>query len=103
MPLLESQSDVSALSGLQEGESIRHVGRASTEGTGWKTVFESESYSIAVDHMREDSKLFDLTKDSGKKSNVWGDSKYRKVRFDLLKKCFDATVFAIRQEIECMG
>ncbi len=95
MPLLESQSDVSALAGLQEGESVRHVGRVSTEGTEWETVFESESYSMAVDHMGESSELFDLTKDSGKKSNVWGDSRYRKVRFDLLKKCFDATVFAI--------
>jgi len=49
---------------------------------------------MVVDHMGEDSALFDLNKDSGKKSNVWSDDKYRKVRFDLLKKCFDATVFA---------
>jgi arylsulfatase A-like enzyme len=95
MPLLESQSDVSALAGLQEGERARNVGHISTGGTGWKTVFESESYSMVVDHMGESSELFDLTKDSNKKSNVWGDSKYRNIRFDLLKKCFDAIVFAI--------
>jgi len=95
IPLLESQSDISALAGLQEGESVRNVDCVSTEGTGWETVFESESYSMAVDHMGESSELFDLTKDSGMKSNVWGDFKYRKARFDLLKKCFDATVFAI--------
>ncbi|MHC4807296.1 MAG: hypothetical protein ACYTBX_13695, partial [Planctomycetota bacterium] len=95
MPLLKSQSDVSAIAGLQEGESVRNVGRISTEGTRWKTVFESDSYNMVVGHIGECSALFDLSKDSGRKSNLWGDARYRKVHFDLLKKCFDATVFAI--------
>jgi arylsulfatase A-like enzyme len=95
MPLLESQSDVSARAGLQEGESVRNVGRISTEGMRWKTVFESDSYKMVVDHMGESSALFYLSRDSGRKSNLWGDVRYRKVHFDLLKKCFDATVFAI--------
>ncbi len=95
MPLLELQSEASAIAGLQEGESARNVGRISTGGTRWETVFESDSYNMVVDHMGESSALFDLSKDSGKKSNVWGDARYRKVHFDLLKKCFDATVFAI--------
>jgi hypothetical protein len=95
MPLLKSESDVSAVAGLQEAESVRHVGRASTDGTRWDTVFESESYNMVVDHMGESSALFDLSKDPVKKTNVWGDARYRRLRFDLLKKCFDATVFAI--------
>jgi hypothetical protein len=95
MPLLKSYCDVSARAGLQEGESVRHVGRISTEGPQWKTVFASDSYKMVVDHTGESSALFDLSKDSAKKPNVWSDARYRKVRFDLLKKCFDATVFAI--------
>ncbi len=103
MPLLESQSDISARAGLQEGESVRHVGRPSTEGTRWETVFESDSYNMRVDHTGERSALFDLSTDSGRKSNVWDQAGYRKVRFDLLKKCFDATVFAIDTGPERVG
>lgn len=95
MPLLESQSDVSARAGLQKGERVRNVGHISTEGTRWETVFESDSYEMVVDHTGESSALFDLSKDSSKEPNVWSDARYHKVRFDLLKKCFDAVVFAI--------
>jgi arylsulfatase A-like enzyme len=95
MPLLESQSDVSPAAGLQEGETVRNVGSMSTEGTRWETVFKSNRYSMVVDHTSENSALFDLIKDSGRKQNVWNDTGYRKICFDLLKKCFDATVLAI--------
>ena len=95
MPLLDAKSKVSARAGLREGQSVRQIGRPSTSGTQWQTVFESASYRMIVDHEGDGSALFDLSDDSGGKSNVWGDIRYRKVCFDLLKKCFDATVFAI--------
>jgi len=95
MPLLGAKSEVSAKAGFREGESLRHIGRSSTRGTQWETVFESAFYRMAVDHEVDGSALFDLSDDSGGKSNVWGNIRYRKVCFDLLKKCFDATVFAI--------
>jgi hypothetical protein len=95
MPLLESQSDVSPAAGLQEGETVRHVGSISAEETRWETAFESNRYSMVVDHSVDNSTLFDLSKDSDRKLNVWNDAMYHKVCFDLLKKCFDATVLAI--------
>jgi len=95
MPLLESQSDVSAIAGLQQGERVRSVGRISTEGTRWETLFESDSCKMVVDHVGGSSALFDLSTDTGEGSNVWSDARYHKVRFDLLKKCFDAAVLAI--------
>jgi len=95
MPLLKSQSNIPLAAGLQEGETIRHAGSISTEGTRWETVFESDKYSMVVDHTAEKSALFDLSKDSGRKQNIWNDARYRKICFDLLKKCFDATVLAI--------
>jgi hypothetical protein len=95
MPLLESQSDVCTTAGLQEGETVRNIGRTSAEGTQWKTVFEIDLYYMVVDHMGRSSALFDLSTDTGKKRNLWSDARYHKVRFDLLKKCFDAAVFAI--------
>ncbi|MHC4556841.1 MAG: sulfatase family protein [Planctomycetota bacterium] len=95
MPLLESQSDAYPTAGLQEGETVRSVGHISTERSRWKTVFESDRYNMVVDHTAENSALFDLSKDSGKKLNIWNDARYRKISFDLLKKCFDATVLAI--------
>jgi hypothetical protein len=95
MPLIVSKSDVSPAAGLQQGETVRNVGSILTEGTRWKTVFESDRYSMVVGHKDEQSVLFDLSKDSGRKQNVWNDARYRKICFDLLKKCFDATVLAI--------
>jgi arylsulfatase A-like enzyme len=95
MPLLESQSDVPLAAGFQEGETVRNTGSISTEGIRWETLFESDRYSMVVDHTTDKSTLFDLSKDSGRKQNVWNDAMYRKICFDLLKKCFDATVLAI--------
>ena len=95
MPLLELQSDPSPAAGLKEGETVRQAGSISTEGMKWETLFESDRYSMVVDHMAENSALFDLSEDSGRKQNLWYDARYRKTCFDLLKKCFDATVLAI--------
>jgi hypothetical protein len=95
MPLIESQSDVSPAAGFQKGETVRNTSSISSEGTRWETVFESNRYSMVVDHTAGKSALFDLNKDSGRKQNVWNDARYRKICFDLLKKCFDATVLAI--------
>jgi len=95
MPLRKSQSNIPLAAGLQEGETIRHAGSISTEGTRWETVFESDKYSMVVDHTAEKSALFDLSKNPGRKQNVWNDARYRKICFNLLKKCFDATVLAI--------
>jgi len=95
MPLLETKSEVSTRAGLRDGQSVRQIGRISTSGTRWETLFESPSCRMIIDHEGDGSALFDLSSTSGGKSNVWGDIRYRKVCFDLLKKCFDATVFAI--------
>ncbi|MHC4205733.1 MAG: hypothetical protein ACYSTT_13850 [Planctomycetota bacterium] len=95
MPLIESQSDVSPAAGLQEGETVRHADSISAEDTRWETAFESDRYSMVVDHTAENSALFDLSEDSSRKQNIWNDARYRKICFSLLKKCFDATVLAI--------
>jgi hypothetical protein len=95
MPLLESQSDILPSAGFHKGETVRHVGSISSDCTRWKTVFESDRYSMVVKHTAEKSALFDLSKDSDRKQNLWDDARYRKICFNLLKKCFDAAVLAI--------
>ena len=46
-------------------------------------------------HGRERGELFDLGKDPNEFENQWDNPQYASVRFDLMKKSFDALAFAV--------
>ena len=61
----------------------------------YATMIRDERYKLAVYHDREEGELFDLQIDPGEFENLWDDPNYREVRFDLMKKSFDATALAV--------
>jgi arylsulfatase len=59
---------------------------------GFATMYRDTRYKIINYHGHEKGELFDLTTDPNEFHNLWDDPEYSDVRFDLMKKSFDATV-----------
>ena len=58
-------------------------------------MIRERRYKLVVYHDHEIGELFDLEKDPGEFDNLWEDPEYQDLRFDLLKKSFDALAFAV--------
>ena len=66
---------------------------------GWSnsraTMIRDRRYKLAVYHGHPIGELFDLEHDPHEHDNLWDSARHAEVRFDLLRRCFDATAFAI--------
>ena len=69
-------------------------GRGDFSGT-YATMVRDRRYKLAVYHDRDVGELFDLQSDPEEFDNLWDDSRYREVRFDLMKRSFDALALAV--------
>lgn len=56
------------------------------------TMYRDMQYKIVIYHGHEKGELFDLSKDPDEYHNLWDDPEYWDIRFELMKKSFDATV-----------
>ena len=69
------------------------------ERTGWSntraTMIRDHRYKLAVYHGHPTGELFDLENDPHEHHNRWDDRRLADLRFELLRRCFDATAFAI--------
>ncbi len=67
--------------------------------SGWSdsraTMIRDRRYKLAVYHGHPVGELFDLQEDPHEHRNLWREPGYAELRFDLLRRCFDATAFAI--------
>ena len=61
----------------------------------YATMWRDKRYKIIVHHGEEYGELYDLEKDPDEFENRWADPAYRDLRFDLVKRCFDARVFTM--------
>jgi arylsulfatase A-like enzyme len=59
------------------------------------TMIRDRRYKLAVYHGHPTGELFDLQEDPHEHRNLWHDADHAELRFDLLRRCFDATAFAI--------
>ena len=59
------------------------------------TMIRTRRNKLVTHHGHDLGELFDLEKDPGELENRWGDAKYAPVRFDLLRKSFDALALAV--------
>jgi hypothetical protein len=61
----------------------------------YATMIRDERYKLTVYHGHAVGELFDLHKDPGEFENLWHDPDYGAVRFDLMKRSFDALALAV--------
>lgn len=59
------------------------------------TMIRDRRHKLSVYHGHEMGELFDLDRGAEEFTNRWDDSDYVEVRFDLLKRSFDALAFAV--------
>jgi arylsulfatase len=58
-------------------------------------MIRDNRFKLVVYHGHEIGELFDLRSDPWEFQNLWDDTDYAGVRFDLMKKSFDALAFAV--------
>jgi arylsulfatase A-like enzyme len=61
----------------------------------YATMLRNRRYKIVNYHGHDLGELFDLKKDPYEFNNLWEDRAYAGVRFELMKKSFDALAFAV--------
>lgn len=61
----------------------------------YATMIRTPRYKLVNYHGHQTGELFDMTKDPQEFENQWDNLKYNNVRFDLMKRSFDALAFAV--------
>ncbi len=61
----------------------------------YATMLRTREYKLVNYHGHEHGELFDLKKDPHEFENQWDNPAYASVRFDLMKKSFDALAFSV--------
>ena len=77
-------------------EALRSLRR---DRSGWSnsraTMIRDRRYKLAVYHGHPVGELFDLQEDPHEHRNLWNDAGHAELRFEMMRRCFDATAFAI--------
>lgn len=91
LPILEGKANPN-----KHRDFVRSVFYKVLEGPQtYATMIRTHEYKLVNYHGHEMGELFDLTKDPHEFENQWDNSEYAAVRFDLMKKSFDALAFAV--------
>ena len=91
LPILEGKADPDT-----HRDFVRSVFYKVLEGPqSYATMIRTHEYKLVIYHGHETGELFDLTKDPHEFENQWDNPAYVAVRFDLMKKSFDALAFAV--------
>jgi len=91
LPILEGKADPN-----HHRDFVRSVFYRVLEGPqSYATMIRTHEYKLVNYHGHEVGELFDLTNDPHEFENQWDNPEYASVRFDLMKKSFDALAFAV--------
>jgi len=91
LPILEGRANPH-----EHREFVRSVFYRVTQGPqSYATMLRTKKYKIVNYHGHNPGELFDLQKDPYEFDNLWDNPDYAEVRFELMKKSFDALAFAV--------
>lgn len=66
-----------------------------THGDAYGTMLRSEDHKIVVYHGQATGELYDLGNDPDEFENLWDDQGARSLKMEMIKRCFDASVFSM--------
>ena len=91
LPILDGKADPD-----RHRDFVRSVFYQVLEGPqSYATMIRTHEYKLVNYHGHETGELFDLVKDPHEFENQWDNPEYAAVRFDLMKRSFDALAFAV--------
>jgi len=61
----------------------------------YATMWRTQAHKVVVYHGEDFGELYDLRRGPDEFENRWEDPEYVDVRFEMMKRCFDARVFAM--------
>ena len=61
----------------------------------YNTMVRDERYKVVVYHGTDAGELYDLQDDPDEFVNLWDSPDHRDLRFEMVRKCFDASVFTL--------
>ena len=70
------------------------VSRVKYEGS-YATMYRDQRHKVVVYHGHSQGELYDLEEDPGEFNNLWNDPDYTDLRFDLMRRNFDALAFSV--------
>ncbi len=97
---VQGRSLLAILEGRAEPDKHRDFARCEyykvLEGIeSYATMLRTRRYKIVNYHGHDLGELFDMEKDPAEFNNLWDDPAYADIRFELMKKSFDALAFAV--------
>jgi arylsulfatase len=95
-PLLRGEAEPTVHRAFVRAEFYRAlspVDRTHIKGT-YATMYRDGRHKLCVYHGKEHGELYDLQSDPGEFDNLWEDDGCHDLRFDLLRRSFDALAFA---------
>jgi len=67
------------------------------------TMIRDRRYKICVYHGRDEGELYDLEQDPDEFYNLWDSAEHQELKWRLVKRCFDASVFTMDPEPPRVG
>ncbi|MBL6766337.1 MAG: sulfatase-like hydrolase/transferase, partial [Verrucomicrobiae bacterium] len=74
-----------------------------THQDGYGTMLRTTDAKIVVYHGQETGELYDLERDPEEFENLWDSPEHQSLKLDLMKRCFDASVFTMDPDPPRLG